>query len=293
MRLSQIRLRDPFILPENGVYYLYGSEVVDQKKFMVYKSHDLIEWSEPKVILEANAEFDYDKFWAPEVHKYKGKYYLFASFETEYTRILECDTPDGIYKPIAPPPVRDGVQHIDGTFYVDKKGQPYIAVSYNKDIYKEGRWYIKEASIQALPLSQDLKEPAGELFPLIYGDEYFRSRTRLVFSNLWHVTEGPFFYRTDENLYLLWSGFSGEHNGQQAYHTYFQAVAKSDNGEIDGNWVYQDELLYADDGGHGMIFEDFDGNPKLILHQPNGVYNEETPCIFDIVEKNGKLIIKD
>ena len=39
---------------------------------------------------------------------------------------------------------------------------------------------------------------------------------------------------------------------------YTEAIAVSDNGDIDGNWVQRDELLFKKDGGHGMIFKTFD-----------------------------------
>lgn len=87
LKTADINLRDPFILPDNGKYYLYGSGVsrVFGKSdcFSVYLSEDLENWSEPKTVFEKHSGFWGTKqFWAPEVHKYNGKYYMFATFKS-------------------------------------------------------------------------------------------------------------------------------------------------------------------------------------------------------------------
>ena len=41
MNLKDIYIRDPFILLDDGLYYLYGKTKVDDKKFFVYISEDL------------------------------------------------------------------------------------------------------------------------------------------------------------------------------------------------------------------------------------------------------------
>ena len=84
---EDIRIRDPFILPENGIYYMYGTTDLEdgslraRNTFAVYTSTDLENFSEPKVVVDASKVGfwgAYD-FWAPEVHKYNGRYYLFGS----------------------------------------------------------------------------------------------------------------------------------------------------------------------------------------------------------------------
>ncbi|MBE7012073.1 MAG: glycoside hydrolase [Ruminococcaceae bacterium] len=293
MKTKDIRIRDPFIYAENGKYYMYGTEKQEKLCFKVYESEDLENWSEGKTIFEKTEDFWAEKwYWAPELHKYCGKYYLFASFEGACTQILIGDAPDGEFTSYADPPTRTELkwQCIDGTLYVDKNGIPYIVVSHNEDVFHNEKWHISESSIEALRLTKDLKKSVGEPIPLLYGSEFEKSVSRRGNNNIWHVTEGPFMQRTEENLYMLWSGFNKDSNG--AYN-YFQAVAKSDNGEIDGNWIFQDELLYDNDGGHGMVFRDFGGNLKLVIHTPNSKAGEEHPLIFDIEEKDGKLLLKE
>ena len=63
MNLSEINLRDPFILLDDGKYYLYGTRGYEAwgecTGLDVYVSDDLVEWSEP---IECFKRFE--GFWA-------------------------------------------------------------------------------------------------------------------------------------------------------------------------------------------------------------------------------------
>ncbi|MDO5108409.1 MAG: hypothetical protein Q4D59_00620, partial [Erysipelotrichaceae bacterium] len=58
-----------------------------------------------------------------------------------------------------------------------------------------------------------------------------------------------------------------------------EAIARSDNGEIDGRWTIDEKPLFDHDGGHGMIFTDENGKEYLVLHQPNDTPNERPVLI--------------
>ena len=64
----------------------------------------------------------------------------------------------------------------------------------------------------------------------------------------------------------------------------------SDNGDIDGNWVQRDELLFKKDGGHGMIFKTFDDKLLLLLFAEQA--SLERPAYFELEDKNGMLYVK-
>ena len=74
---STINIRDPFILPHNGKYYLYGTRAaISWNKFAapgngfdVYVSEDLNTWSDAHEVFTPSSNFwgKYN-FWAPEVH---------------------------------------------------------------------------------------------------------------------------------------------------------------------------------------------------------------------------------
>ena len=89
LKREEIRIRDPFIYTdtENGCYYMYGTTALKNgsgsaaNTFSVYRTYDLENFEEPKIVVDgAKLKLWADRdFWAPEVHKYKGRYYLFGS----------------------------------------------------------------------------------------------------------------------------------------------------------------------------------------------------------------------
>ena len=283
MKLCDIHIRDPFILPVNGVYYLYGSRGEGCwdtcSGFDVYESTDLEEWSGPVSVFEKQDGFwATHQFWAPEVHEYKGKYYMFASFKADGrcrgTQILVSDAPNKPFTPLTDAPVTPADwECLDGTLYISKAGEPYI-------VFCREWLQVTDGEMYALKLTDDLKQPVGQpllLFKASY-PTWAVGNKKGVF-----VTDGPCLYRHDnDTLYMLWS------TGRNGY---VQAVAVSDNGEIDGNWIHRDEFLYAQDGGHGMIFRTFEGNLKFILHTPNK-NPFERPALSDITVGRDAITIK-
>ena len=279
MTFKDIHIRDPFIMPYDDKYYLYGTRGKTAwgvaSGLDVYVSDDLETWSDAHECFSVPENFWADKeIWAPEVHFYNGMFYMFVSFYSEErsrkTQILKSDSPMGPFLPFTDDAITPaGWRCLDGTFYVDKNGDPYI-------VFCREWVQVVDGEIYAMKLTKDLTAAASEpilLFKASQPDWADKTRD-------FYVTDGPFMYRTEcGRLLMIWSTFV---NGE-----YVQAVAYSDNGEIDGKW-YNEELLFDKDGGHGMIFEDLDGKKHLVLHSPN-----ENPCerpiMFDICEHNGTL----
>ena len=273
---EEIRIRDPFILTdhENGCYYMYGTTALDGGSlhagctFSVYKSYDLEEFEGPKVIFDAEKIgfwADHD-FWAPEVHKYRGRYYLFGSCKAEgkcrATHILVCDTPDGEYLPVSDKPVTpEGWECLDGTLYIED-GTPYIVFCHE--------WLqVKDGEIWVMELSCDLTHAVSEPFML------FRASDNPNVSELEpgsgnYVTDGPFLYREDDRLRMIWSSF---YKGR-----YLVLDAESDS--IRGEWTHGGSR-FDFDGGHAMIFTDLEGKRKISLHSPNKT-NFERAVFYEI-----------
>ena len=72
---------------------------------------------------------------------------------------------------------------------------------------------------------------------------------------------------------MLWSSFC--EGG------YALAMAHSKSNTIDGPWVQDPELLFDENGGHGMLFTDLSGNLTVTLHSPN-IDLKERPVFFKI-----------
>lgn len=276
MKNTDFRIRDPFILPYEGKYYMYASNY--PYGFMVYTGTDLENWEEPVEIIRFPEGFWATKdFWAPEVHYYQGKFYLFASLYSDSdnrgTQIFRSASPTGPFEPISEDPATPGEwMCLDGTLYVDKGGTPYMVFCHE--------WLqIKNGTVCYVQLSEDLSQPVGEPKLMFSAGDYpFVKNVTDDPENL--VTDGPFLYRCENgDLVMIWSSY-----GQEGY---FESVLKSDNGEIDGRWIAQD-MLFEKDGGHGMIFRDFDGKLRMSLHQPN-IAPDEHLKLFELKDCGGTL----
>ena len=264
IKREDIRIRDPFILTdtEHQCYYMYGTTALEphsldaKNTFTVYRSLDLEHFEEGKVVFDGGKiGFWADRdFWAPEVHEYGGKYYLFGSCKADGkfrgTQIFVSDRPDGEFSPLTEEPITPrGWECLDGTFW-QENGIPYIVFSHE--------WtQIGNGEIWAMPLTADLKEAAGDPFLL------FRATDNPEVSTLEgkigaYVTDGPFLYVENGELNMMWSSF---YKGR-----YLVLQAKSDS--IKGKWQHGGSR-FDFDGGHAMLFRRLDGVRMISLHRPN------------------------
>lgn len=266
LRLSDINIRDPFVLFENGIYYLYGTRADNfgQKTcgFDVYKSADLINWSSPKqVFFSEKFNMNTEVNWAPEVHKYNQKYYMCATFtrsdsKTRGTHILVSDTPDGEFTPHSDDSITPKEWFaLDGTLYFEDDNI-YM-------VFCHEHVQILNGTVEYVKLSKDLKRAVSEPVTLFKGSDAYGIKYE---PNKRYVTDGPFLYKkSNGSLIMIWSTSD---NGN-----YLQCKAVSDNGRIDGKWIQQPHIFLSD-GGHGMLFADDKNRLWLSLHSPNKTGSE-------------------
>ena len=285
LKTNEINIRDPFVLPYDGRYYLYGTRGEtcwgEADGFDGYVSDDLENWEGPFEVFHKPDDFWADKnYWAPEIHYYDGAFYMFATFNSvakdkKGTLILKADNPLGPYKlhsdgKITP----DDWQALDGTLYVDDAGTPFMVFSHE--------WIdVFDGEICLVELSRDLKKACGEPTILFKASEapwvkYGENKDfpgKKIF-----VTDGPFMYKNIAGeLVMLWSSFS--ENG------YVEAIARSTTGKITGPWVQDEKPLFDKNGGHGMLFKTYDGKLMLTLHSPNS-HLDERPVFYELKEED-------
>lgn len=285
MHLTDINIRDPFVLPENGKYYMYGTRGANFGRetggFDVYVSEDLETWSDPVPCFDSAAfGLNREVNWAPEVHKYRGRYYLFATFTRENglrgTFALAADSPEGPFRPHSDGQLTpEAWECLDGTLYVDRQGRPYL-------VFCHEHTQILNGTICYVPLTEDLRRADGEPVLLFSGKDPFYVEKQED-PQAHYVTDGPFMFRTkDGALLLLWSTFP---DGK-----YAECVARSDNGEIDGHFTHLPPLI-TNDGGHGMIFRAEDGL-MLTYHSPNESLKER-PVFRKLVDDGDGVRVAD
>ena len=278
MKNSDINIRDPFVLYENGTYYMYGTRArnfgIQTKGFDVYLSKDLENWSEPQECFNSEQyDLNYQANWAPEVHRYNDAYYMFATFTRKSnglrgTFILKAESPLGPFVPHSNGAVTPAEwECLDGTFYMSREGRPYI-------VFCHEHTQIIDGTICYAPLSDDLKEINGEVVTLFKASEPYWA-DQCTDPEEHRVTDGPFMYRTkDGELLMLWSTFI---KGQ-----YAECLVKFAGGEIGADFVHLAPMI-DDDGGHGMIF----GNGEklyLTFHSPNQ-RDMERPYFIEIEDR--------
>ena len=283
--LDAIHIRDPFILPvaKEGRYYLFGSHPPKTNDFPVYVSRDLKIWEGPvAAFIPPDGFWATRDFWAPEVHFYKGRYFLFASFKADKTcrgtQILMSETPQGPFRLHSNGPVTpQDWECLDGTLFVDSAGIPWIVFCHE--------WLqIGDGTICALRLSADLTKSEGVPITLFHASAQPLVTEIGGKTQRGRVTDGPFLYRMKNGILLmLWSSVSKT--------KYVQLVAQSETGTLTGPWKQITTPLFQDDGGHGMIFRTFEGNLKLILHRPNQ-NPDERALILNLEEKGDLLTIR-
>ena len=284
MLRSDINIRDPFVLVHGGQYYLYGTRGATcwgkADGFDVYTGRDLENWDGPQVCFENDGTFWADRnYWAPEVHAWNGAFYMFASFKSETRRrgtaILRAESPLGPFVPWSDGPVTPAAwECLDGTFYADGQGRPYMVFCHE--------WVqAVDGTVCALPLTEDLRAPAGEPVLMFRASDVAWGRPVGHSSGMQgFVTDGPFLWRlADGGLVCLWASFSES--------GYTEAQAVSESGGIEGPWR-QAEPLFWKDGGHGMVFRDLQGRLLLTLHSPNE-HLLERPHFYPIEERAGCL----
>lgn len=297
LKLPDIRMHDPWILADqpSKTYFMYagsGPQASSDHRsgVIAYKSKDLNTWSGPYLVFEVPENSWADPaagVWAPEVHFYHGKYYLFATLnnykadlpssqqsaekksdthiDVSYrgakglhprgTQVFVSDSPSGPFTPISDKPIPPpDYMTLDGTFYVEND-TPYM-------VYAHEWIQLIDGNMEAIQMTPDLTASVGDPFFLFKASDapWLDDRHATVNTPQNYVTDGPELYRTRKGrLLMLWSSYNKG--------SYVEALAHSTTGKLEGPWK-QDGILVGDDSGHGMLFHTFEGRLMLVLHHP-------------------------
>lgn len=305
--LGEMRIRDPFILSDTvtKTYYLYGStanRLMERDSLHgveVFVSKDLEHWEGPQTVFQPSADhWGKRMVWAPEVHKYKGKYYLFVTFTGDVmtgqpdrkppqykrgTQILMSDSPSGPFLPFENRPTTpENWMSLDGTLWVEND-VPYMVFCHE--------WaQVTDGTMELVQLKKDLSKTVGApstIFTALEADWVVSlDEVKTMDSPFYgYITDGCFLYRSKTGkLLMIWSSF-----GQNGYKI---GQVISETGSIKGPWKHLDELIFEENGGHGMLFKTFDERLMITLHQPNNSPNER-PKIFELEDMGDSLRIKD
>lgn len=293
--LDSIQLSDPCILADKktGMYYMTGTGG------QLWKSKDLARWDGPYQVTETDPSSwmgPKPEIWAAELHEYKGKYYYFATFTNDAVKIdtvkgtviprrashiLVSDNPDGPYKPMKDATyLPASMPTLDGTFWVDKNGKPYM-------IYCHEWLQNWNGTVEKIELKPDLSGSIGKGKILFRSSDSPWSREKMgdkVLPN--RVTDGPWLFRTGTGrLGMIWTSW--------VFGDYTQGVAYSESGTLDGPWVQEKDPITPPNFGHGMLFQTFDGKWLMSVHSHRDVNGRyvRIPHLFEVDLSGDKLVL--
>lgn len=295
--LNSYGAKDFFIWNENGKYYLLSTEVPNiewgKRGIILYVSNDMVHWREDAYLLNRqtiDGEAWYrDGLAQPEMHKYKGKYYLtFNSYNEKndpYGRLGLCiAVSENLHGPFK-------VLTTDGPLCY---GANTALLIDNDKAYAywdlDGRFYTAQLDLEK---GRFATKPAEFLGPTQMGEEY-------------RFLDAPTVFKRNNTYYLISSSFYAGYKIRVRYFT-----SKSP----EGPWVMEPEnLMYWIESEadmnikmpwpgespyppptqvvfHHHVFKG-PGGKDFIAYHSSEKYSEPYLVIEPlIIDKNGKLVL--
>ena len=236
---------DPDILHENGKYYFYATSYHTKCGYELLVSNDLITWGNRGMALDCAWGFG-DWYWAPDVKKVNGRYYMLASVR-EHLGIAVADSPEGPFIP-EKEPLFD--KTIDGHIFCDDDGRIYIYYVTWRENHRYGL-YCMEMTSDFEPIYESERA-------IIFAEEPWESHQA-------KVAEAPYMIKKDGIYYLT---YSGSHYESKLYAVGY-AVSTSPMGPFE---KYGGNPILVGDGekicgtGHHCITDDGHGNMLIVYH---------------------------
>lgn len=305
-QLQELPMRDPYIFadPRDNTYYLFGTTRVCNGAadidpfFEVWRSKDLKYFEGPYVAFAPpDGYWGIRDYWAPEVHEYQGAYYLLGSFkgaigEHRGTAIVKAEHPGGPYVPhsakMLTPPDQEA---LDGTLFVDREGQPWL-------VYCREWTSLFYGQINAVPLTEDLRCALPEKTKTIVDTKtdplpWIRKMYDPRVEKSGYLTDAPFLHQNpDGSILMLWSSYAIADWAGTGQGGYTVAQVHNPSGSMQGDWHHLPRLLLDENAGHPSIFQDFEGNLRLVCHCNDTKHDFEYPILYTLQQKRDGLEIK-
>lgn len=243
-------MADPSIIRVGDVYYATGTSSEWAPYYPVYKSNDLVNWTQTGHIFNKQPEWTSNSFWAPELYEHNGKFYCYytarrKSDNVSYIGVATANsmtdefTDHGVL-------VEHGTEAIDAFIYNDE-GQLYITwKAYGLD--------KRPIEIVGSKLSNDGLRLEGEMFSLLKDDEGIGM-------------EGQYHFKKGNYYYIVYSPHSC--CGPGSDYDVYAARSKSFTGpyqKYEGNPILNGGGVDFISSGHGTAVTTPDGRMFYMCH---------------------------
>ena len=253
---------DPSVLKDGNDYYMVHSSFDYLPGLLIWHSKDLVNWEPVICALFKNV----GSVWAPDICKYKGKYYIYFPARLGEYKSNYVVTAESITGPWSDP-VDLGSVLIDPGHIADTNGQRYIFLS----------------SGRVAPISEDGLSITGKIQRIYKGFKYPDDWIVESFSQ-----EGPKMLYKDGYYYMVLA--EGGTSGPATSHMVVAARSKNIMGPYEnypGNPVVKtwnkDEYWWSK--GHATLVEGPDKNWYLMYHgYENGHNNLGRQTLLEPVE---------
>ncbi|MDR1171491.1 MAG: glycoside hydrolase family 43 protein [Bacteroidales bacterium] len=232
---QNLLVADPFILEENGTYYLYGTSARDG--IVVWRSADLVHWDGPcgatsGLALHKDDSWGERMFWAPEVYRINDKYVMTYSVE-EHIAVAESSSPLGPFIQTEKKPLL-AEKGIDSHIFIDDDGTPHLywvrfqggniiyTARMSRDLKtvdmstarhcitpEPGTWEHTDAEPRANVAEGPFVMKRGGKYYLSYSCNHYQSPDYAVGWAVADKPEGPWIRNKDNPILLRHNGYVG------------------------------------------------------------------------------------
>lgn len=276
---------DPTIFrDDDGTYYLYGTGANSSMGFMTYQSADLQEWSGPVgadngYCLTKNTSFGNGGFWAPQVVRRNGVYYMFYTAD-EQIAVATATSAAGPFTQSEKKMIEAPCKTIDPFVLFDNDGKAYL---YHVRLQDGNRIFVAELTDDLMGIKE---ETAKECITATLAWENTENAP-------WSVTEGPTVLHIDDTYYMFYSA----NDFRNIDYAVGVAKAKSPFGpweKSDKPIIHRTNIGYYGTG-HGDVFKDAKGQWQYVFHTHNS-FAEVSPrktAVVGLTFSNGTFSVKD
>lgn len=211
-----LTMGDPFVLADGSGYYLYGTTAVAEG-FRCWWSDTMTDWQDRGLAFRKTPDsWGQETFWAPEVIKYRNRYFMVYSSQPPKTKsfsaricLASSDRPEGPFENVAAPLFDNGWACIDGHIFLDSDGTPYLYFTKVEVIQEASKRYLSGVNY-GVRIKADLSGMDGEPVLCTQASQAWelpeKGRSR--------CTEGAFVFKRNGTYYMT---FSANHYAEPFY----------------------------------------------------------------------------
>ena len=251
---SIVPLADPYILLDGDTYYAYGTN--DANGIAVWTSNDLYTWTKcSELALHKQNTTESQWFWAPEVYKKNGEYYMYYS-ANEHLYVATASSPTGPFVQLGEcmtKSVLGDEKCIDSSVFFDDNGQAWL-------------FFVRFTDGNCIWMCQ-LDDDLVTLRPNTLSKCI--NVTQQWENQLGRVNEGPFILKHSGIYYLTYSGNDYRSQDYAVGYAMTRSLVSTSGAPSWSKYASNPIVRRVEDlvgTGHHSFFTDKEGKLRIVFH---------------------------